>query len=176
MRDAPHHTTGPTVTKNAADSRFGKGWTLSMQQWLPRSPDDLFPFFADAGNLERITPNHLGFHIITPQPIDMHVGKLIDYKLRIRGVPVRWTTEIVSWDPPQSFVDAQLKGPYRRWHHTHVFEAEQRDGIDGTLCHDTVDYHVPGGPLAPLVNRLLVQRDVESIFRYRAAVLAEVFA
>lgn len=141
---------------------------LRTEQWFPAAPDELFPFFADAFNLERITPDLLRFRVVTPPPIEMEVGTLIDYRLRVRGVPVRWRTEITAWEPPHRFVDEQLRGPYRRWVHEHRFE--RRDG--GTLMTDTVDYAAPGGRI---VERLLVDRDVESIFAHRRAVLARMF-
>ncbi|MFI4859499.1 MAG: SRPBCC family protein [Phycisphaerales bacterium JB063] len=152
-------------------TRQGQQWTLRMEQWLALPPEELFDFFADAHNLEQITPPTVRFNIITPPPIDMHAGTLIQYKLRVHGLPIRWTTRIDTWDPPRQFVDTQLKGPYKRWHHTHTFEP--KDG--GTLCRDTVQYQPPGGPLAPLINKLAVQRDVENIFRYRAQQLDKRF-
>lgn len=130
--------------------------------------EDVFAFFANARNLETMTPPWIRFRIDTPQPIDMHAGTVIDYRLRIRGLPLRWRTVIPIWEPPQRFVDEQVRGPYRYWRHEHRFE--QCDG--GTLVSDTVDYRVPGGRL---VNRWFVQPDVERIFRYRLAKLAEVF-
>jgi len=157
--------------------REGRYWVLTLSQWLPVEPEALFPFFADAYNLERITPPLLRFHVLTPRPIDMRVGTLLDYRLKVRGMPVRWRTRIAQWHPPHGFTDEQLKGPYVRWHHTHTFTpAIGANGQAGTRCDDRVEYRPPGGPLAPLINRLVVQRDVEAIFRYRAQVLAEVFA
>lgn len=125
--------------------------------------EDVFSFFADAHNLEQLTPPWLRFEILTPAPIDMHAGALIDYRLRIRGVPVRWQTEIAVWEPPHRFVDRQLRGPYKLWHHEHTFE--KIDG--GTAIRDVVDYRGPGWFLEPLINRLLVKPDVDRIFAYR---------
>lgn len=142
-----------------------------MSQWLPRTPEELFAFFGDAYNLETITPDLLNFKVVTPAPIDMGPGTLIDYKLKVRGVPIRWRTLIETWDPPHRFTDEQLKGPYKRWHHTHTFTPEN----GGTRCDDLVEYAPPGGPLAPLINKLVVQRDVEKIFMHRAKVLEEMF-
>ncbi len=157
--------------------REGDHWRLMMEQWLPLPPEALFPFFSEARNLERITPALLRFEVLpgAPGPAEMGEGALIDYKLRVRGVPVRWRTRIEQWDPPRGFVDTQLKGPYRLWHHTHGFTPEERGGVRGTMCRDVVKYRPPGGPLAGLVNRLVVQRDVEAIFAYRARVLDELF-
>ena len=151
--------------------RTGRTWRLTMSQWLNKPREELFTFFSDAYNLEKITPGLLSFKVVTPAPIHMQPGTLIDYKLRVRGIPIRWRTLIATWDPPGRFTDEQLKGPYKRWHHTHTFTEE--DG--GTRCKDVVEYAPPGGPLAPLINSLLVQRDVESIFAHRATVLAEMF-
>lgn len=141
---------------------------FTTEQWLPRTRAEVFPFFADARNLEAITPPWLNFVILTPGEIPMRPGALIDYRLRIRGIPVRWRTEITAWEPPYRFVDEQRRGPYRLWRHTHEFE--ERDG--GTLCRDRVEYAVPGGAL---VDWLLVRRDVKRIFDYRAQVLREYF-
>lgn len=141
---------------------------FETELWLPRPRAEVFSFFADAANLERITPPWLSFHILTPGPIEMREGTLIDYRLSVRGIPLRWRTRIELWQPPEGFVDVQLRGPYRLWHHTHEFE--ERDG--GTLCRDRVRYAVPGGWL---VDRLLVRRDVERIFRHRTAELRRRF-
>jgi hypothetical protein len=141
---------------------------FTAEQWLPRPPAELFPFFADAANLERITPPWLAFRILTPGPIEMRPGALIDYRLKVHGVPLRWRTRIAAWEPPHRFVDEQLRGPYRRWVHEHTFV--EQDG--GTLCRDDVRYAVLGGAL---VDRLLVRRDVESIFAYRRRALSELF-
>jgi ligand-binding SRPBCC domain-containing protein len=143
-------------------------FVFTDELWLPRSREETFPFFADARNLQRITPPWLHFEVLTPGPIVLRPGALIDYRLKVHGFPLRWRTEITEWEPPQRFVDTQLRGPYRLWHHTHTFES--RDG--GTLCGDRVRYRVPGGRL---VNTLFVRRDVERIFAYRRQVLGEVF-
>src|SRR5215470_14790065 len=117
--------------------------TFTSELWLPRSLSEIFPFFASAENLERLTPPWLNFQILTPAPISMAVGTHIQYQLKIHGVPVRWESEITSWQPPYFFVDDQRRGPYRRWHHVHSFE--ERDG--GTVVRDLVEYSVPGGSL-----------------------------
>jgi ligand-binding SRPBCC domain-containing protein len=143
---------------------------LRREQRLPGAPEDVFPFFADALNLEAITPPWLGFRVTTPQPIDMRAGTLLEYRLRLRGVPLRWRTRIAVWDPPRRFVDVQVAGPYRLWHHTHDFEA---DGAGGTVMRDTVRYGLPLGPLGALAHRLVVRRDLAAIFAFRQrAVLA----
>ena len=161
-------TSGPPMPEIKRSGRF---WRLTMSQWLNRPREELFAFFADAYNLEKITPDLLGFKVITPAPIEMRPGTLIDYKLKVRGVPIRWRTLIEIWDPCEKFTDEQLKGPYKRWHHTHTFTEEN----GGTRCDDVVEYAPPGGPLAPLINKLVVQRDVEKIFLHRAEILAEMF-
>lgn len=140
---------------------------------VPRPRPEVFAFFADAGNLERLTPPWLSFEVLTPQPVEMRAGRLIDYRLRIRGLPVRWRTRIAAWEPPRRFADEQLEGPYRRWFHEHDFE--EAAGGAATKVRDRVSYEVPGGPLAPLIHRLLVRRDVEKIFAYRTERLQEIF-
>lgn len=145
-----------------------KIFTFECEQWLARPVEEVFPFFADARNLQAITPPWLDFQVLTPGPVEMRAGALIDYKLRIRGVPLRWRTHIKEWVPPHRFVDEQVRGPYRQWIHEHTFTA--RDG--GTLARDVVHYAVPGGAL---VDRLFVRRDVERIFAFRRATLARRF-
>lgn len=135
---------------------------------LQRSIDEVFPFFADARNLEALTPPWLQFKILTPPPIEMAPGALIEYSLRFRGIPIRWRTEITEWEPPYRFVDTQIRGPYRRWVHTHTFE--ETDGV--TTVSDHVDYAAPGGAW---LERRLVQPDVERIFDFRNAVLEQLF-
>lgn len=156
------HATEPTIESTS------EGYRLTCRQWLPGPPEQVFPFFADAGNLESITPAFLRFRILTPQPIDMKQGTLIDYALRVRGVPIRWRTEIAVWEPPRRFVDVQVRGPYRRWVHEHTFEPV--DG--GTLMTDIVNYRVWGGGL---IHALFVRRDVQGIFKHRSHVLGQRF-
>jgi ligand-binding SRPBCC domain-containing protein len=141
--------------------------TLRREQRLPGAPREVFPFFADAANLEAITPPWLRFHVITPRPIEMRVGTLIEYRLTLHRVPVSWLTRIEEWVPGERFVDAQIHGPYRLWHHTHEFEAHG----DQTLMRDTVRYALPYGPLGEVARRAFVARDLERIFAYRAEVL-----
>jgi hypothetical protein len=136
---------------------------------VPRPQAEVFGFFANALNLETITPLWLQFHVTTKQPIEMREGVEIDYKLKIRGFPVRWRSKITVWEPPHRFVDEQLRGPYRLWIHEHTF----RTMAGGTLCEDNVQYAPLGGWI---VNKLLVERDVNMIFSYRSARLKEIFA
>lgn len=138
---------------------------LRREQRLPGSPEEVFAFFADARNLESITPPLLAFRMLTPDPIVMAAGTLLRYRLRVRGVPVSWLSEIKEWDPPHRFVDEQLEGPYALWHHTHTFEP---DGSGGTVMRDEVRYALPLGGLGELAHRLLVRGDLERIFDYRA--------
>ncbi len=127
---------------------------FTAEQWLPIARDELFPFFADAGNLQELTPPWMSFHIATPRPISMRVGALIDYRLRVRGFPLRWRSEIAAWEPPVRFVDEARQGPFRRWIHEHRFEP--RDG-------------------GALINWLIVRHDVARIFAYRSAKLRELY-
>jgi len=141
-------------------SRRDGDFLLEARQWLPKPLEDVFPFFAEAGNLDALTPPWLHFRILTPLPIEMRPGAAIDYRLRLRGIPIRWRSEITEYDPPRRFVDVQRRGPYRHWRHEHVFTRVD----DGTLVEDRVHYRVWGGAL---VNALLVRPDLERVFRYR---------
>ncbi|MEZ6056520.1 MAG: SRPBCC family protein [Planctomycetaceae bacterium] len=141
---------------------------LESEVWLPAGPEAVFDFFANPENLEAITPPWLNFRIMTPTPIEMRAGVLIDYRIRLHGVPIKWRTEISVWEPPLRFVDEQLRGPYRFWHHEHTFV--EQDG--GTLVGDCVDYAVLGGAI---VHRLFVRNDLEKIFTYRLQKLTEFF-
>jgi len=149
-------------------NRTERAFTLTAEIWLPQSRPEIFSFFANAGNLEALTPPWLHFEILTPSPIQMAVNALIDYQLRVHGWPVRWQTQITAWEPPVRFVDEQLRGPYRLWRHEHTFaEAE-----GGTLVRDVVYYRLLGGTL---VNAMFVQPDLEKVFAYRQEKLAEHF-
>jgi ligand-binding SRPBCC domain-containing protein len=133
---------------------------FQAELWVPRPREEVFAFFADAANLDAITPPWLSFHTVTPAPITMGVGTVIDHRLRIRGIPVRWRSRITVWDPPRRFVDEQVRGPYRLWRHEHEFEEQE----GGTLVRDRVQYAVV---FDFLVHELLVRREVEKIFNYR---------
>ncbi len=150
-------------------TRYVRVHVLEREQRLAAPPAAVFPFFADARNLEAITPPLLRFRVVTPEPIAMRVGTLIQYRLRLRGVPVSWLTSIQEWDPPHRFVDVQLRGPYALWHHTHDL---RDDGAGGTVMRDTVRYAIGFGPLGEMAHRLFVRRDVEAIFAFRQEAVA----
>lgn len=123
-----------------------------------------FAFYGDAVNLERITPPWLEFEVLTPGPIEMGPGTLLDYRLKLHRVPVRWQTRIEEWEPPRRFVDTQVRGPYSLWEHTHTFE---EDGPGATIIRDRIRYSIPFGPLGRIAERLFVRRDLKRIFDYR---------
>jgi ligand-binding SRPBCC domain-containing protein len=143
---------------------------LEREQRIAAPRAEVFAFFADALNLQAITPPLLGFQILTPAPIAMASGTLIAYRMRVHGIPVRWLTRIETWEPQHSFSDRQLKGPYRLWHHVHTFE----DCADGTLMRDRVSYALPFAVLGAAAHALFVRRDLERIFDFRRATVARV--
>jgi ligand-binding SRPBCC domain-containing protein len=140
---------------------------LTRAQVVPCELDRTFAFFADPWNLEAITPPWLGFAIVEA-PTQLRRGSLLRYRLRLYGVPLRWTTEITQWLPPRGFVDTQLRGPYREWVHTHRLAPV----AGGTEIFDSVRYRLPGGPLAPVAHRLLVRGWLDAIFDYRGSRVA----
>jgi ligand-binding SRPBCC domain-containing protein len=137
--------------------------TLEREQLVRAPLDEVFAFFARARNLESITPPWLGFTVLSPEPVELSVGSRIAYRLRLHGVPVRWITRIDRWEPARSFVDRQLRGPYRLWVHRHEFSA--RDG--STVVRDRVRYALPLGPLGTFAHAAFVRRDLDRIFDYR---------
>lgn len=144
-----------------------------FQQQLVRTPvAQVFEFFSRPENLERLTPPDLGFQILTPSPIAMKEGAVIDYTIKLAGVPLRWTTLITLYEPPNRFVDLQLRGPYSYWHHTHTFT----ETPDGTLLTDEVQYALPFGLLGELMRELVVRRQLEHIFRQRSYVIESIFS
>lgn len=159
-----HSVTPPALSVEAVR----KGWKLSTQIQLPQGPEQVFPFFADAANLEKLTPAYLHFETLTPLPMEMRKGSLIDYRLRLHGVPIRWQTEITEWDPPFRFVDTQIQGPYRWWVHEHRF----LENDSGTLAVDEVLYAMRFGWL---LHPLFIKRELVNIFSHRAQVLHELF-
>lgn len=140
-------------------------YTLEREQLLARPIDEVFEFFAQARNLERITPPLLRFVVLTPDPLPMHVGTLIDYRLRVHGLPIRWTSRIDEWVRGKAFVDRQVSGPYALWHHRHTFAP----AAGGTLVRDRVRYALPFGVLGRIAHGLFVRRDLERIFEFRYA-------
>jgi len=138
---------------------------------MARPIDEVFAFFESPDNLARITPAAVGFEILTPPPIVMKAGTILDYTIRVLGVRVHWTTMITDYDPPRKFADIQLKGPYEFWHHTHTFEATD----EGTVMTDDVLYLVPFGALGKIVHALFVKSQLKRIFDYRAAAIGKIF-
>lgn len=148
-------------------------YLLAREQRVPRPRPEVFAFFADAANLERLTPPTLRFSIRTPLPIAMRAGAVIDYRLSLFGVPFRWRTVIEKFEPESCFVDVQAAGPYALWRHTHEF-ADAPGG--GTLIRDRIEYQLPLGPLGALAHRLLVRRQLGHIFDYRRRIIESALA
>lgn len=148
--------------------RDERAYVLTSSVVLPVSRATLFDFFSDAFQLETITPPWLKFRVLTSPPIHIQSGALIDYRLKLHGLPIRWRTEISTWDPPRSFTDRQLRGPYRLWEHLHTFEEMD----EGTLVRDEVRYRVWGGAL----TNSFVKRDLLKIFGYRRQRMLELFS
>ncbi|QDV89252.1 Polyketide cyclase / dehydrase and lipid transport [Phycisphaerae bacterium RAS2] len=144
-------------------------YCLVRRQRLALPIGNVFSFFSDPHNLDLLTPPYMHFRIESQSPDHMAIGTRLLYTIRWRGLPMRWLTEIVEWEPGRRFVDQQIRGPYRRWHHTHTFEP---DG-DGTIMEDIVEYALPLGPIGRLAHALMVRRDVHQIFDYRAQRIAE---
>jgi ligand-binding SRPBCC domain-containing protein len=138
-------------------------YVLERTHVVPFELEEAFAFFADARNLERITPPWLGFRIVEA-PERLGPGAILRYRLRLFGIPIRWRTEIVAWTPPRGFVDVQRRGPYLLWEHAHRL----RPVADGTEIYDHVRYRLFGGPLGAVVHRLLVRRWLDAIFDYRS--------
>jgi ligand-binding SRPBCC domain-containing protein len=145
---------------------------LERSTFIPRARAEVFSFFADAHNLERITPAFMHFHILTPDPIGMKAGTTIDYELRLYGMPVRWRTLIEEFVPNEYFIDVQVSGPYRSWRHRHDFV----DSQGGTEMHDRVDYEMPFGPLGTIARQLFVRSALDRIFDHRNASISRFFA
>ena len=149
-----------------------KTYTLSFAQQVSRPLAKVFDFFSRAENLEALTPPWLNFKILDVKPQPVQQGTLINYSLRVHGIPLRWTSEIVEWEPPNRFVDLQLRGPYKLWRHEHRFEA--RDG--GTLITDTINLALPLGALGQLAYKIKVKSDVQEIFAFRERKIRSLFS
>lgn len=147
-------------------------YKLLREQVVPRPLKQVFEFFSRAENLEQITPPWLSFKVLRVDPEPLQRGTLIHYRLKLRGLPLRWTSEIILWEPPHQFADVQVRGPYRLWHHTHRFFAE----ANATRITDEVLYELPFGPLGRLAHWATVRRDVERIFAYREEKVRSLFA
>lgn len=143
---------------------------LERSQRVEVPVERAFAFYGDGRNLEPLTPPWLHFEVTTPGPLTLQAGTLLDYKLKLHRVPIRWTTLIEIWEPPLRFVDSQANGPYSLWEHTHLFE---QDGDGATIIRDRVRYALPLGPLGAIAQRLFVRRDLERIFNYRRDAVAE---
>ncbi len=148
-------------------------YVLERRQRLELPVELAFEFYTQARNLAVITPPWMGFEVITPGPIEMHPGALIDYRMKLHGVPLRWRTRIDVWEPPVRFVDVQVRGPYALWEHTHTFE---RDGEHAVLVGDRVRYSMPLGPLGRIAHATFVKRDLKRIFDYRERAVVEQLA
>ena len=147
---------------------MGRDFRLNYGVTLPRHREEVFDFFANAENLELLTPQWLHFSILSPLPVEMKLGAMLEYNIRLRGIPLTWVSQITQWEPPFRFEDIQVRGPYRKWVHRHFFE----ETANGTLAIDDVRYRVPGGAI---VNKLFVAGELKRIFDYRRAKLLELF-
>ena len=149
-----------------------KLYTFKKEQKISKSIIDVFDFFSKPENLSVITPNKMDFKILTPSPIEMKEGTLIDYTVKIMSFPIRWRTLITKYDPPNMFIDQQLKGPYSMWHHTHLFE---KINDNETLIKDVILYAVPFSFIGSITHSLYIKRDLEKIFDYRSQEIKRIF-
>ena len=159
---APPSASAPRLAGAIDPARLQHAELLHREQFVPRPLSEVFRFFADAHNLEQLTPSFLNFSILTPQPIQMQAGTLIDYRIKLYGVPMRWRTLISAWEPPYRFVDEQIRGPYSIWWHEHTFA--ERDG--GTVITDRVRFL---SPLSALTHPLFIRDQLQRIFAFRYA-------
>jgi len=148
-----------------------KTFEINMKQYINKPLEVVFEFFSKPENLEMITPKSLSFNILTPTPVKMEKGSLIDYTIRLFGVPIHWRTLISDYEPPFRFVDQQIKGPYTFWHHTHTFRLVE----GGVEIIDQVKYSLPLGWLGTLAHAIWVRKDLEKIFEYRKTVIQHYF-
>lgn len=161
----------PDIARALRDLCADASRAAEYEQWIARRPEEVFGFFSDPYNLEKITPEFVHFRVVATTTSQLRAGTCIDYRLRLHGVPVRWQSRIESWDPNRRFVDVQTRGPYKLWHHTHEFEPFR----DGTIIRDRVRYELPVGALGELVAGRLVTRDIQSIFDFRREKISELF-
>lgn len=174
IRNLGYHFQYPTLKaalKQICDPLRDGQKEVFAEQWVPMKSEEIFEFFSDENNLEKITPAFLNFKVLKKSTKVIEKGTLIDYKLSLHGIPVRWKTLIESWDVNKSFVDTQMKGPYQKWHHTHEFIPMG----EGTLMRDTVHYQIPVGRVGELVMSQKIASDVENIFKFRRKVIVEKF-
>ena len=148
-----------------------KLYTLESNQFINKPIEEVFQFFSKPENLSVITPAKLGFKILSPNPIKMEVGRLIDYNIYLMGIPIHCRTLITDYEPPNMFVDQQIKGPYAMWHHTHTFH-KVKGGVE---IKDRVVYSIPFGFLGRLLNYLWIKRDLNNIFLHRKKVIDKLF-
>lgn len=153
----------------SVDAKSGR---VRAAQWIRSPIGEVFAFFADAHNLERITPPFIGFHVLAVSTPAIGEGTQIDYRLRLHGLPIRWTSRIEDWKPPYFFKDRQIRGPYREWLHEHEF----RESDGGTLILDRVRYGLPLDPLGSWIAGRWVAVDIENIFNYRVDRITEILA
>jgi uncharacterized protein (TIGR01777 family) len=145
---------------------------LKRYQWVSKGPDEVFSFFSDETNLEEITPNYLNFKVVKKSTPELTEGTLIDYKLKVRGLPMKWRSRINSFVTQKSFVDEQIHGPYSKWHHTHEFFPLSK----GTLMKDNIIYKVPMGPFGHILSKLFINRDLNNIFKFRRTKINQLFS
>ena len=144
---------------------------LYRTQTLPAKLEDVYNFFSDPRNLGEITPPFLNFTILTPSPIEVNEGTIIEYRLSLHGFKLKWVSKISAWNPPYYFIDEQIQGPYKSWVHEHIFESSSGK----TIVNDKVSYEVPGKFMEPLIHRLFVQPDLMRIFNYRTETLDQIW-
>ncbi|MBL7883349.1 MAG: SRPBCC family protein [Bacteroidia bacterium] len=144
---------------------------LKRETIINKPIQEVFDFFSKAENLNKITPPNMNFKILTPLPIQMKKGTLIDYRIKVNSIPFKWKTEITDWNPPFRFIDTQLKGPYNTWIHEHIFE--ERD--EKTIMMDIVQFKSPGWFLEPIIHLLFIEKKVKAIFDYREEQLLRIF-
>lgn len=162
--------------RRARTPRVIREYRLSTECVIRAPIEAVFEFFSRAHNLGRLTPPWLAFDIVTPEPIEMREGTLIDYRIRLRGVPIGWRTRIAAWEPGQRFVDEQIKGPYALWRHEHRFEeTKTASGEAAVRMIDDVRYALGWGWAGRLAHRVFVRRDLERIFDYRRQVIANMW-